>query len=398
MDLSETPVEQAFRAEARQWLEANRPELPMPPGDTAEGFGVHRAWERRFFDGGWAVVSWPVEYGGRGASLWEWLIFEEEYYRAGLPQRVAQNGIFLLAPTLFELGTAEQRDRILPRMAAVEDLWCQGWSEPGAGSDLAGITSRAARDEAAGGWRLAGQKTWTTRGAFCTHLFGLFRTDPGAERHRGMTYFLVDLHAPGVTVRPVAKLDGDAGFAEVFFDDVLVANADVLGGVNEGWNVAMATTGSERGLTLRSPGRFAAEVERLIELYRRRAATGLVPDPALRGEVADCWMEAEAYRLATEMTVTRLAAGERMGAESSLNKVWWSEMDIHIHDTALRLLATGQGLHPPSGRRCQPRAALVPPSTCRVVPVTKRLRSPARKAMAAAQSSGVPRPSGTRSA
>ncbi len=155
-------------------------------------------------------------------------------------------------------------------MAGVEDMWCQGWSEPGAGSDLAGITSRATRDDAAGGWRLTGQKTWTTRGAFCTHLFGLFRTDPEAERHRGMTYFLVDLREPGITVRSVDKLDGDAGFAEVFFDDAFVPDADVLGGVNKGWEVAMATTGSERGLSLRSPGRFVAVVDRLIAEYRAR--------------------------------------------------------------------------------------------------------------------------------
>ncbi|GAC1320306.1 MAG: acyl-CoA dehydrogenase family protein [Acidimicrobiales bacterium] len=347
MDLTETAAEQAFRAEARAWLEANRPSLPMPPGDTADGFPVHRSWERTLFDGGWAVVSWPEEYGGRGASLWEWLIFEEEYYRAGLPQRVGQNGIFLLAPTIFEFGTDEQKARILRRMAAVEDLWCQGWSEPDAGSDLAGIKSRAVRDEAAGGWRLSGQKTWTTRGAFCTHLFGLFRTDPEAERHRGMTYFLVDLAESGVTVRPVDKLDGDAGFAEVFLDDVFVPDRDVLGAVDDGWNVAMATTGSERGLTLRSPGRFRAVVDRLIELYCRRDRLGLIEDPALRSEVAQCWMEAEAYRLATDMTVTRLSAGERMGPESSLNKVWWSEMDIHLHETALALLGDDADLEGP---------------------------------------------------
>ncbi len=341
MDLRETGAEQAFRADARAWLDANKPPLPMPPGDSAEGFPVHREWERRLFDAGWAVVSWPEEYGGRGASLWEWLIFEEEYYAAGLPQRVAQNGIFLLAPTVFEFGTQEQKDRILPRMAAVEDMWCQGWSEPDAGSDLAGIKSRAVRDDAAGGWRLTGQKTWTTRGAFCTHLFGLFRTDPEAERHRGMTYFLVDLRAPGVTVRPVDKLDGDAGFAEVFLEDVFVPDADVLGGVNRGWEVAMATTGSERGLSLRSPGRFAAVVDRLVGLYREQ------PDPGVRLDVADCWMEAEAYRLATEMTVTRLATGARLGAESSLNKVWWSEMDIHLHETALRLLGPDADLDNP---------------------------------------------------
>src|SRR6478735_4688567 len=191
MDLTWSPEEQAFRAEVREWLAANVPAEPLPSGDTREGFARHLEWERRLFDARFAVVSWPEAYGGRDASLWEWLIFEEEYYAAGGPQRVTQNGIFLLAPTVFEFGTPEQQDRILSRMAAAEDLWCQGWSEPDAGSDLAGIKSRAVRDEAAGGWRITGQKTWTTRGAFCTHLFGLFRTDPEAERHRGMSYLLI---------------------------------------------------------------------------------------------------------------------------------------------------------------------------------------------------------------
>ena len=336
MDLRYSEAEEAFRGEVREWLEANKPPLPMPSGDTAAGFEVHRAWERKLFEAGWAVVSWPRQYGGRDASLWEWLISEEEYYRAGLPQRVAQNGIFLLAPTVFEFGTQEQKDRILPRMAGVEDMWCQGWSEPDAGSDLAGITSRAERDDEAGGWRVTGQKTWTTRGAFCTHLFGLFRTDPAAERHRGMTYLLVDLRSPGVTVRPVDKLDGDAGFAEVFFEGVFVPDRDVLGSVNQGWEVAMATTGSERGLSLRSPGRFLAVVSRLIELYSSSAAPA--SDPTLRDAVAEAWMAAQAYKLGTDMTVTRLVDGARLGAESSLNKIFWSEMDIHLHETALRLL------------------------------------------------------------
>ncbi len=161
--------------------------------------------------------------------------------------RVTQNGIFLLAPTIFEFGTQEQQETLLPRMAAAQDLWCQGWSEPGAGSDLAATKARAVRDEARGGWRLTGQKTWTTRGAFCTHMFGLFRTDPDSERHRGLTYFMVPLDAPGVTVRGFGRLDGDEGFAEVFLEDAFVGDDAVLGGVDRGWSVAMATTGSERG-------------------------------------------------------------------------------------------------------------------------------------------------------
>jgi alkylation response protein AidB-like acyl-CoA dehydrogenase len=263
------------------------------------------------------------------------LIFEEEYYRAGGPQRVTQNGIFLLAPTVFEFGTKEQQDRILPRMAAAEDLWCQGWSEPNAGSDLAGIQSKAVRDEAGGGWRLSGQKTWTTRGAFCTHLFGLFRSDPDAERHRGLTYFLVPLDAPGVTVRGFGRLDGDEGFAEVFLDDVFVPDADVLGDVHQGWGVAMATTSAERGLTLRSPGRFMATAARLVELWRERADPN---DTRLRDAVVRVHVDADSYRWQTFLTVTRMTAGEQLGAESSLTKVFWSDLDVRMHELAIEIL------------------------------------------------------------
>lgn len=330
MDLRWSEREEAFRAEARGWLEANVPH-DLPSGDTRDGFAAHLEWERTLYQARWAVVSWPERYGGRDASVWEWLIFEEEYFRAGAPQRVTQNGIFLLAPSLFEFGTHEQQDRLLPRMAAAQDLWCQGWSEPGAGSDLAAVRSRAVRDEARGGWLLSGQKTWTTRGAFCTHLFGLFRTDPDAERHRGLTYFLVPLDAPGVTVRGFERLDGDEGFAEVFFDNAFVPDRDVLGGVNQGWRVAMATTGSERGLTLRSPGRFLKAADRLAGLYRSR------PDPALRDRVVQSWIEAQAYQMFTLQQVTAIADGAKPGPESSLNKLFWSELDVRLHETAMDL-------------------------------------------------------------
>lgn len=344
MDLTWSAGEEAFRAEARAWLEANVPR-DLPSGDTAEGFALHLEWERRLFADRWAVVSWLPEHGGRGASLWEWLLFEEEYYRAGGPQRVTQNGIFLLAPSIYEFGTPEQRDGILPRMAAADDLWCQGWSEPGAGSDLAAVSSRARRVD--GGWVLDGQKTWTTRGAFCTHLFGLFRSDPASERHKGLTYLLVPLDTPGVTVRGFGRLDGDEGFAEVFFDEAFLADdavpgGVVLGDVGGGWGVAMATAGSERGLTLRSPGRFLATADRLLALLDDRDA-----DEHLRRRAVDAWMKAEAYQLQTLQTVTRLAAGEKPGAEASMTKVWWSELDVELHEIALDVLGPDAELEGP---------------------------------------------------
>ena len=332
MDLGFSAEEEQFRVECRGWLEANVPKGPLPAHDTQEGFDIHREWEGLLAENRWSVVSWPEEYGGREASLMEWLIFEEEYYRADGPYRIAQNGIFLLAPTIFEFGTKEQQDRFLPKMATGEEIWAQGWSEPNAGSDLAGITSKATKVD--GGWLLTGQKTWTTRGSFCDWLFGLFRTDPEAERHRGMSYFMVDLKAEGVTVNPVGKLDGPAAFAEVFFEEAFVPDDAVLGEVNNGWGVAMATTGSERGLTLRSPGRFTAATDRLIDLYKRVGGG----DPQLRDRVIRSHMEAEAYRWSTFDTVTKIVEGGSIGAESSLNKIFWSEMDLTLHQVALDLL------------------------------------------------------------
>ncbi len=330
MDLTLTEAEEEFRAGARAWLAANVPVTPLPSMDTAAGFAAHRAWERRLFEARYAVVSWPREFGGRGASLVEWLLFEEEYHAVGAPGRVGQNGIFLLAPTLFEYGTPAQRARYLTRMARGDDVWAQAWSEPEAGSDLAALRSRAVR--CPGGWRLTGQKTWSSRAAHADLAFGLFRT--GGERHRGLTYFLVPLNAAGITVRPIAQLDGEPGFAEIFFDDVFVPDEDVLGAVGDGWRVAMATTSSERGLTLRSPGRFLATAERLVALQRLHGGADT------RDEVARAWIGAQAYRLATFATVGRLLGGGTIGAESSLNKLHWSELDIRMHETALRILGS----------------------------------------------------------
>ncbi|NYI47517.1 alkylation response protein AidB-like acyl-CoA dehydrogenase [Nocardioides aromaticivorans] len=332
MDLDLSPSELAFQAEARAWLAENVPAEPLPSLDTPEGFELHRQWEAKLSAARWPVVSWPEEYHGRGASLVEWIIFEEEYYRAGAPLRVGQNGIFLLSPILFEHGTKEQQDRFLPSMATGEKVWAQCWSEPEAGSDLASLKSTARRDDERGGWVLNGQKIWCSRAALAHWGFGLFRSDPEAQKHAGLTYFLFPLDAEGVTVRPIAQLDGEAGFAEVFFDDVFVPDADVLGAPGDGWRVAMSTAGNERGLSLRSPGRFTAAADRLLALYADR------PDPRVADRVVDAWIGAEAYRLYTWGTVSRLKDGGDIGAAGSVNKVWWSELDVALHETALDLL------------------------------------------------------------
>lgn len=337
MDLHHSADEEDFRAEARAWLAAHVPAEPLPSLETREGFAAHRAWEARLCADRWSVVSWPREYGGRGVDIFQWLIFEEEYYAAGAPGRVSQNGIHLLAPTLFDHATREQRARVLPAMASGEVIWAQAWSEPESGSDLASLKSRAVRT--GGGWLLSGQKTWSSRAAFADRAFGLFRSDPDAPKpHHGLIYLMFDLSAPGVTVRPIGRLDGKPAFAELFLDEVFVPDEDVIGEPGQGWRIAMSTMGNERGLTLRSPGRFLAAADRLVRQWRASADPA---DTALRDRVADAVIGARAYQLFTCANASRFAAGADIGAESSLNKVFWSRYDIALHETALDLLGAG---------------------------------------------------------
>ncbi|WP_405531902.1 acyl-CoA dehydrogenase family protein [Streptomyces avidinii] len=334
MELTHTADVEAFRVEARDWLRAHVPARPLPSLETAEGFAAHREWEAVLHADRWSVVSWPEEYGGRGADIVKWLVFEEEYWAAGAPGRVSQNGISLLAPTLFDHAGAQQRARVLPSMASGEVIWAQAWSEPESGSDLASLRSRAVRTD--GGWLLSGQKTWSSRAAFADRAFGIFRTDPDAPRlHQGLTYLMFDLRAPGVTVRPIGRLDGKPAFAELFLDRVFVPDEDVIGEPGQGWRIAMSTTGNERGLTLRSPGRFLAAADRLVGLWHEQ---GDPADSALGDRVADAVVGARAYELFTWANAARFAAGETIGAESSLNKVFWSQYDIALHETALDLL------------------------------------------------------------
>ncbi len=334
MNLELTEEQEAFRAEARAWLAEHAPQTPLPAMDTEAGFIAHRAWEKELAEGRWSVVAWPESLGGRDADLVEWVLFEQEYYLSGAPTRVAQNGISLLAPIIFEHGTPEQQQRFLPPMTDGSVIWAQAWSEPEAGSDLASIRSTARRDDQRGGWVLNGQKTWSSRAAFAHWGFGLFRSDADAARHSGLTYYLFDLTSPGITVRPIAQLDGDPGFAEIFFEDVFVPDADVLGGVGDGWRVAMSTAGNERGLSLRSPGRFLATADRLVELWPEHADES----PTSADDVVDGWIAAEAYRLYTWNTVTELSAGGDVGAAGSVNKLFWSQLDLTLHTAALDLL------------------------------------------------------------
>ncbi len=333
MELAYTSEQQAFRAEVRAWLEAHVPKEPLITLECREGYDQHVAWERTLASGNWGMVTWPEAFGGRGLDLIEWLIFEEEYFRAGGPNRANQNGIFLLGPTIMEFGTEEQKARFLPPMARGEVIWAQAWSEPGAGSDMAAIQSKAVRD--GDHYVITGQKTWSSRAAFADWGFGMFRTDPDSKRHKGLTFILFDLNSPGITRRPIRQLHGDTGFAELFFDEVRVPVENCLAGEGEGWNVAMATAGFERGLMLRSPGRFQATARRLVELYRAHEAEA---SPAAREAVVQAWGAAQAYAYNTYAVASKIMAGGKIGAEASLNKIFWSELDRSMHRTAMQIL------------------------------------------------------------
>ena len=330
MDLGYDEATRAFREEVRDFLAANTDHFPTRSYDTAEGFEQHRHWDRVLFDAGLSVPTWPARYGGREATLLQWIVFEEEYFRAGAPGRASANGTSMLAPTLFAHGTDEQRDRILPAMASGEQIWAQAWSEPESGSDLASLRSTATPTD--GGWLLNGQKIWSSRAVFGDRAFGLFRSDPAAQRHRGLTYLMFDLRTAGVTVRPIEQLGGTTGFGEIFLDDVFVPDRDVIGDVHDGWRAAMSTTSNERGMSLRSPARFLAATDRLVRSWKSGGA-----DPAFADRVADAWIKAQAYRLHTFGTATRLAEGGELGAESSVTKVFWSDLDVALHQTAVEL-------------------------------------------------------------
>ncbi len=335
MELALSDSDSRFREEARAFLEANRPRHRLPSMDTAEGFAAHREWERRLAAERWSVVTWPAEFGGRDASAVQWLLFEEEYHRLQCPGRVSQNGIILLAPMLLRYGTMEQRRRHLPAMARADEVWCQGWSEPDSGSDLSSVRARGT--VVGDSIVLNGEKTWCSRGAFADWMFALVRTDPGSERHRGLSVVLVPLDLPGVSRRPIPQLDGETGFAQIHLDSVLIPLENVVGELHQGWRVAMSTVSVERGVYLRSPGRFGAAAQRLL------AEIGKLDGDGADGESWEresLWaaLDAYAYELYTHRTVSLSAQGLADEASTSVNKLFWSDLDLRLHAVAMRML------------------------------------------------------------
>ena len=333
MDLTLTIEQETFRDEVRGWLGRHVPSPSLPSSGTDAGFAAHVAWERELHAAGYAAIRWPEAFGGRGADVVLQAIFEEEYLLAGGPERVTVVGHNLMGPTLMVHGTAAQQQRWLPRILAADDIWSQGFSEPEAGSDLAGLRTKAVRTE--GGWIVNGQKIWTSYGPFADWIFALVRTNSAAPKHKGITFVAIDLRADGVDVRPIVQLDGHAGFAEVFFTDVRVGDDDVIGAVDDGWNVAMTTLGFERDAPAAVPARYRRDLDDLVTVVRER---GLAGDAAVRDRIGALAARVESYRGHALRTLSRLAAGESLGSDASVTKLLWSELERDLFETTRDLL------------------------------------------------------------
>jgi alkylation response protein AidB-like acyl-CoA dehydrogenase len=337
MDLDFTPAEQAYRREVRAWLERNVPswwrerkeDRDELPGDSL--FERLRAWHRDLYDAGYVGVTWPKEYGGRGLGQIENAILQDELALAEAPPTVNGLGIGLCGPALIHHGTPEQKKRFLLPMLRAEEIWCQGYSEPGAGSDLANLATRAElKDER---YVVNGQKIWTSQAHLADWIFCLVRTNPGAERHDGIGFLLIDMRSPGIEVAPLVQITGNRHFSQVFFKDVEVPRENMVGAPTEGWRVANTVLGYERGANTLS--RYTAYRRRLAQLtdLARRAGPGgrsRSGDPRVRQTLAQLAIEVEVLRLNSLRQLTRLAQGQKPGPESSIQKLYWSELDQRL--------------------------------------------------------------------
>jgi alkylation response protein AidB-like acyl-CoA dehydrogenase len=343
VDLHFSEEDECFRREAREWLtERLEGEFAVVrgrggPGDEHALFDERLAWERALGSGGWTCLSWPREYGGRDVTLLQQVIFYEEYARAGGPGRVGIVGEGLIGPTILHFGTDEQKRRFLPKIASGEELWCQGYSEPNAGSDLANISTRAELVESASGeeWVVSGQKVWTSLATWAQWCFVLARTDREAPRHRGITYLLVPMDQPGIEIRPIQQITGDSEFNEVFFDEARTPSDHVVGDVNGGWRVAMGTLAFERGaLTLGQQLGFANEWH---EIVRRVCELGGSSDQVVRQRLAQAWIELEIMRYNALRGLTAMATGE-LTRVTSISKLYWASMHQALGELALDAL------------------------------------------------------------
>jgi alkylation response protein AidB-like acyl-CoA dehydrogenase len=346
MDLNLTPEETKFRDELRTWLEANVPkdwsewrEKPLE-----ESFPYLRAWQRKLYEGGWAAVSWPKEYGGRGATLMEQSLFWEEMARAEAPPMANSLGLGLIGPTIIAYGTDEQKKRFIPKILSAEEIWCQGFSEPNAGSDLAALQTEARLD--GDHYVVNGQKVWTSYGWIGNWCELVVRTDSNVPKHKGLSVLLIDMKSPGVEVRPLKQMTGESEFNEIFFRDVRVPVANLLGKVNDGWNVAVSTLMYERGsYGARLHLIFKRAITRLIELSHKFQKDGhpAAQDPITRQKLAQCYAEIEIMRWNQLRAFSRVTTTGVPGPEGSIQKIFWSELNQRLQQIAQEMFgAYGQ--------------------------------------------------------
>jgi alkylation response protein AidB-like acyl-CoA dehydrogenase len=331
--------EEAFRKEVRAWLERHLPEDLRGRAFAASRADVEdvkrlRAWQRTMAGAGYVGMDWPREFGGRGAPITEMVILYQEMARAESPQLVNRGGVSMLGPTLMKFGTLAQQQRFLPRILTAEDLWCQGFSEPDAGSDLANLQTRAGLD--GDHFVVSGQKVWTSMGHVADWCFLLVRTDPAAARHQGISFLLVDMKSPGITVRPLRQITGEAEFNETFFDNVRVPRENLVGKLNEGWSVAITTLAYERDLlTFIRHVSLRNALHRLVKLTQSR---GRNTDPVIRQKIAELWIGEQALQLNGYRSLTKILRGGQPGPEGSTSKLYWSWLDQELALTATQVL------------------------------------------------------------
>jgi alkylation response protein AidB-like acyl-CoA dehydrogenase len=337
MDFRLTPAEARFQREVREWLVANLPEGHVRPDEPGERVAFARWWYGRLNEGGWAGLHWPREYGGRGASPIELFLFAEEYTRTGAPPLIDIGvGPSLVGPTLIHHGTEDQKQRFLRRILTGEDIWCQGFSEPNAGSDLAACRTRAElRDD---GFHVTGQKIWTSYARFADWCILITRTSFDGPKHKGLTFLLVDMKSPGITIRPLVEMTGVAWFNEVFFDDVRVPAANMVGKLDEGWQIAITTLAHERGGSA-PHARLAGEMRDVLDLARRSVRDGgrVAADARYRQRLAQSWIETEICRLLAYKQVSEVMRTGTPGPEGSYLKLVWSELDMRMKELAIEL-------------------------------------------------------------
>ena len=345
MDFTYSDEAEAFRREFRAWLQANLPPRPEHREEGSEfgagndeSWGYHLAWHKKMHAGGWVGVSWPREYGGRGATLEQQVVYGEETARAHSPALVNMLGISLVGPTLIHWGTEEQKKRYLKNILTADEVWCQGFSEPNAGSDLAALKTRA--EVHGDDFVVNGQKVWTSWARYADWCMLLVRTDPEAAKHKGITFLLVDMRSPGITIRPLKQINGDDDFNEVFFEDVRVPRANVIGEVNQGWDIAITCLMHERQtLTFNRQLQSSIALTEMLESARRLQIDGapVTEHPVLRQKLAAAFIDSHAMRYTAYRNLTKALRGEVPGPEGSIEKLFWSEMYQRQLETSLEI-------------------------------------------------------------